>query len=279
MAQYTILSMPELANIFKAFLDEKLLSTSILSGGSENTNYLIVTANNKYVISICEQKTVLKKFIEGKIVEDMPSHILELLGHEMGKLHKIEVLQFLPETLNYGKEQFNKVQQYAANSSFEDWLNRQLENVSPFFTNDLPKSLIHSDIFCDNVIVSEDEQSVKIMDFEEAANYYRIFDIGMAIIGTCADCETVNLNKASHLLKGYQQQIQLLDIEKDALQAFTIYAGTCMTFWRHQQFNYVKPDPKLTDHYLGLKVLVDDLEKYQAKTFFEATGIKISDSR
>lgn len=310
MAQYTVLNKHELASIFEAYSSDPIISSTILSGGSENSNYQIVTKSGKYVVSICEQKTkqaandltnllmylekhgfqtstiiptkkdemislwktkpiMIKKFIEGKIVENMSNHLLELLGKEMGKLHLIEAPKFLPKTLNYGKEQFNKVQQYAANSSFEAWLNKQLEKVLPYLTEALPKALVHSDIFCDNVIVSEDEQSVQIMDFEEAANYYRIFDLGIAIIGTCAEEETINLNKASHLLQGYQQFIQLLNVEKEALRAFTIYAGTCMTFWRHQQFNYVKPDPNFANHYLGLKVLVDDLEQYDNETFLK----------
>jgi len=314
MAQYTILTAPELAVIFKEFSPKKVLLIKVLSGGSENTNYLIVTTNNQYVLSICEQKTaqeaidlarllahldkygfqtskivltknnefiytwkdkpiMVKKYIKGKIIKNLSNDVLELLGNEMGKLHTIQIPEFLPNKLNYGKEQFSKVQQYAANSSFEIWLNKQSEKISPHFKNDLPKALIHSDIFCDNVIVSEDEQSVCIMDFEEAANYIRIFDIGMAIIGTCADNETINLNKAQHLLKGYQQQITLLDNEKEALQAFTIYAGTCMTFWRHRQFNYIKPNPKLVNHYLGLKVLVDDLEQYDHTTFLSLLNL------
>lgn len=314
MAQYTILTKQEVTSIFEAYSSDSIISATILSGGSENTNYLVVTQNGKYVVSICEQKTkqaannlaqllihleekgfqtskiiltkneevisiwkgkpiMIKKFIDGKIVENMSSQLLELLGKELGKLHKIEVPEFLPNTLNYGKEQFIKVNQYAANSAFEAWLNQQLEKVSPHLTGDLPKALIHSDIFCDNVIVSEDEQSISIMDFEEAADYYRIFDIGMAIIGTCADGETINLNKACYLLKGYQPHIQLLDIEKEALQAFTIYAGTCMTFWRHQHFNFVKPDPKLANHYLGLKVLVDDVAQYDTSKFLEILNV------
>ena len=68
-------------------------------------------------------------------------------------------------------------------------------------------------------------------------------------------------------MKGYCREIQLLDIELNALQAFTVYAGAAMTFWRHQNFNYIKPDPKLSNHYLDLQVLSDFVEDQPADSF------------
>ena len=34
-----------------------------------------------------------------------------------------------------------------------------------------------------------------------------------------------------------------------------------MAFWRHQNFNYVKPNTEMSHHYMGLKILVDDIIK------------------
>ena len=87
--------------------------------------------------------------------------------------------------------------------------------------------------------------------------YYRVFDIGMTIIGTCADKDVINIEKGKQLLLGYQSIVALTEDELRSLKAFTIYAGASMTFWRHQNFNYVKPDPAMFDHYKGLQVLVD----------------------
>ena len=56
--------------------------------------------------------------------------------------------------------------------------------------------------------------SVAIMDFEEARHYYRIFDLGMTIVGTCSKNNTINFEKANSLLEGYSQKIELLEKEK-----------------------------------------------------------------
>lgn len=310
MIQYTSLTMHEVEAILANFSIKNINSFKVLSGGSENTNYVINVENDKYVLTICEQKSdkkarelahllehlekhhfetskiirnkrneavivwrgkpiMVKKFIDGRIIKDLPHHLIELIGRELGKLHKIEVPEYLPQQISIGKEQFVNVKKYAANSLFDIWLKAKLDYVSPYFSSNLPKAFIHGDVFCDNVIISEDESTVTIMDFEESAYYYRVFDIGMMIIGICGEGKTVNLEKASYLLKGYGQEIQLLDIEINALQAFTVYAGAAMTFWRHLNFNYTKPDSKLSNHYLGLKVLTDYVEEQAADYFLK----------
>jgi len=310
MAQYTSLTTNEIEAILAKKNINNISSFKLLYGGSENTNYLINAKNDKYVLTICEQKSenkarelahllehlekhdfetskiirntnneavtlwkgrpiLLKKFIEGKNLKDLPYQLIELIGRELGKLHKIEAPEYLPKQLGYGKEQFGNVEKYAANSSFDVWLKEKLKYVSPYFSSNLPKAFIHSDVFWDNVIISEDESSIVIMDFEDSAYYYRVFDIGMMIIGICGEGKTVNFEKARYILKGYLQEIQLLDIEINALQAFTVYAGASMTFWRHINFNYTKPDSNLSNHYLGLKVLTDYVEEQAADCFLK----------
>ena len=49
--------------------------------------------------------------------------------------------------------------------------------------------------------------------------------------------------------------------EKRSLQAFTVYAGSSMTFWRHKNFNYVHPNIGLNDHYKALQILANYAKK------------------
>jgi len=300
MTLYTRLEIKEINEIADQFGLTPVYSPKILSGGSENTNYLIEVDSEKYVLCVCEQKTekeatelaqllkhleandfntskivfttkeepiivrknkpiMMRKFIEGKILKDLSPNLLNLIGKELAKLHKIPPPSFLQRQLPYGKESFSKVREYAPDSAFEQWLLEYQDFLSPYFQLDLPKALIHSDLFWSNVIIDKAETTTILIDFEEAANYYRIFDIGMTIIGICGEGETINLENAKHILTGYRSEISLEQDELDALKAFTIYAGVAMTFWRHRNFNYVKPDPKMFDHYIGLKVLVEYL--------------------
>ena len=226
-----------------------------------NTSKLIYTSDSESVIIWKNKPIIIKAFIEGEIRKDHPPHLLKLIGKDLAKLHQINVPEYLPKQLNFGKEQFSNVKKYSANSEFDIWLKNILEYISPYLKLNLPKSIIHSDVFWDNVIISKDDNTATIIDFEESVNYYRLFDIGMTIIGTCGEEKIINMEKIKYLLDGYQSEIQLLDVEINSLKAFTIYAGASMTFWRHQNFNYVKPNIKMSNHYLELKFLVDDIVK------------------
>ena len=302
MEQSTELNEIEIREILAKFDIHNISYFELLSGGSENTNYLVKSENGKYVLCIFEQKTeknakdlahllkhleinnfntsrlmynsdsesviiwkdkpiIIKTFIEGKIREDLSPHLLKLIGKELAKLHQINAPEYISDQLNYGKEQFVNVKKYSANSEFAIWLKNILEHIDPYLKLNLPKSIIHSDVFWDNVIIGEDDNSATIIDFEESVNYYRLFDVGMTIIGICGEEKVINMEKTKHLLDGYQSEVQLLEDEINSLKAFTIYAGASMTFWRHQNFNYVKPNPEMSHHYMKLKVLVDDIVK------------------
>ncbi|MEP0266358.1 homoserine kinase [Dokdonia sp.] len=296
MAQYTILNDIDVQTILSHYGSEIVVSYQVLSGGSENTNYLVNTSTKSYVLTICEQKShketeqlallleylndhnfatskvvktknnlltyiwsdkpiMLKEFIEGEIVEDLSKELLIYLGRELAKLHQIKPLGYLPKTVSYGLERFDEVIVYAPESSFYTWLKETQAFIETYIQTDLPKSLIHSDIFYNNIIVDKNEKQATIMDFEEACYYYRVFDIGMMIIGTCSKDNTLDLEKVSNLLKGYQQEITLLDIEIEVLKVFTVYGATATAFWRHQNFNYVQVNKEMANHYMAMQEL------------------------
>jgi homoserine kinase type II len=226
-----------------------------------NTSKLMYNSDSEPVIIWKDKPIIIKTFIEGKIRNDLSPHLLKMIGKELAKLHQINAPEYISDQLNYGKEQFVNVKKYSANSEFDIWLKNILEYIDPYLKLNLPKSIIHSDVFWDNVIIGENDNSATIIDFEESVNYYRLFDIGMTIIGICGEEKVINMEKTKHLLDGYQSEVQLLEEEINSLKAFTIYAGASMTFWRHQNFNYVKPNTKMSNHYMKLKVLVDDIVK------------------
>jgi len=301
MAQYTVINDTNLEIILKRYGIGNIQSYKVLSGGSENTNYLVEALSKSFVLTICEQKSaqdaenlalllndlklqnfstsklvatlkgafttlwndkpvILKEFIEGTIIQDFSEDLLLYLGRELAKLHQVNVPDYVPRTLNYGSiERFDEVKVYAPNSSFYRWLKNTQCYIEDYISPELPKSLIHSDIFYSNVIVSEDRKVATIMDFEEACYYYRVFDIGMMIVGICFEGETINQKKMKSLLEGYKQENKLLEIEINSLKAFTVYAATATAFWRHQNFNYVNVDATLKDHYLEMKNLADTI--------------------
>lgn len=233
------------------------------------TSKIVDTVDGKTFGTYKGKPVLIKKFIQGKVLKELPNHLLELAGQQMGKLHTINAPNYLPNEISYGQNHFNEVTKYAPNSSFAIWLKDIKTYIAPYLKLNPVKSLIHSDLFPSNIIISDKEKNIIIMDFEEAAYYYRVFDVGMALVGLCCKEEKLVFKKAKYFLKGYQKEVKLTLLEKNVLQAFTVYAAAAMTFWRHKHFNYTKPLPELKNHYKELQNItnyIKDIPVIQFKT-------------
>jgi len=232
-----------------------------------STSEIVHTAQKKSLSIFNNKPVMVKKFIAGKIMSSLPTHLLEQIGADVAKLHKIAPPDYLRDVMWCGKERFNEVEEYALNSSFDIWIKDILLYVDKYITPDLPKVFIHSDIFDSNIIVNHDETKATIMDFEEATYYFRIFDIAILFIGLCIENKIINFSHASSILKGYTNNIQLTKREIQVLQPFTVYAAAGVAFWRHKNFNYLKPDKYLKDTYLEMKDLADSIRALTASQF------------
>lgn len=298
MAQYTTLKHQDINSILALYNNDIVKSYIILSGGSENTNYLVTTNNSKFVLTVCEHKSLkaaieltkllnhlanhnfstskvlssiknkpiitwnnkpvmLKEYIEGKIMKNLPSHLLESIGKTLAELHQIKAPNYVSNVISYGKEKFREVAAYDSKSTFRKWLEEIHKYVLKKTPKALPKALIHSDLFYNNVIINNSESQATIMDFEEASYYYRVFDIGMAIVGLCSENAILDLQKAQCILKGYQDKNKLKHTETNSLKVFTVYAAAATAFWRHKHFRVDEPDSKKLNHYLEMKNLAD----------------------
>jgi homoserine kinase type II len=132
----------------------------------------------------------------------------------------------------------------------------------------LPMTLIHGDVFYDNLIV-QGERLMAIIDFEEACHYYRSFDLGMVIVGTCRDRQGISFQKARQFLRGYQNDTTLESVERESLQAFAVYAAVATSFWRFRQYHLLRPDPQLYDKHVEMQTLADTISEYPASSFKE----------
>ena len=232
-----------------------------------STSKFIRTSENKSLSLFNNKPVMVKRFLEGKIISNLPAHLLEQIGVDVAKLHKINPPDYIGRIMWCGKERFNEVKEYALNSSFDIWIKDTLQYIDKYITPNLPKALIHTDIFDSNVIVSHDETKATIMDFEEATYYYRIFDLAMLFIGLCIENDTINFTKASSIIEGYTKSIQLTESEMHALQPFAVYAAAGVAFWRHKNFNYTVPDEDLKDSYLIMKNLADSIRALPSSHF------------
>jgi homoserine kinase type II len=232
-----------------------------------DTSELVHTSQNKSLTKYKNKPVMVKRYLEGKIMSDVPMHLLKQIGADTARLHKISVPDYVRDIMWCGKERFNEVKEYALNSSFDLWLTDTHSYIEKNIASDLPKAFIHTDIFGSNIIISNDETKATIMDFEEATHYFRVFDIAVLFISLCVESGDLDFTRASSILKSYTSVTKLTDEEKQALQPLTVYAAAGVAFWRHKNFNYTNPDDNLKDSYLYMKDLADKVRDLPSSYF------------
>ena len=298
MSLYPELDFSQIASLASHFNVGMKPEYQLLTGGSANSNYLIHDDEDEYVLTIYENKSfedvrtltrlldylqehgfetskcfpdkagknvlhhhgkpvTLRSYITGKVPEQLDVKQANSLGEQLASLHQIPDPGFLPRDHDYGVESFSILAIEVPGHEFLDWIADMSEYIRSNIPGSLPRALIHGDIFCDNLVLQGDK--VAIMDFEEACYYYRVFDLGMTILGTCFDGSEPDESLIKALLKAYNSQINLEQEERNAILPATIYAATATAYWRFRQFNILTPNVDKQDDYLKMQKIAENL--------------------
>lgn len=136
----------------------------------------------------------------------------------------------------------------------ERFLSKEVERLRPIISNkDLPRGIIHGDIFADNTLF-EGEKLVAIIDFEvftfqSLVNEKRkcvlvrnrmyvniidplLVDIAVTISGCCYPNNKLDKKLVDAFLNAYNSIRPLSDLEKKLLDDFVFYANLSVAFWR-----------------------------------------------
>lgn len=287
MTQYLKLQENDIREILEKY-DLKLSDYKFIEEGLGNTNYLVSTAQSKYILTILEigyirseklsrllyllekhefpttrirklangdalttlhgKAVLLKPYIAGKVAEQLEDDMLSQVGAAIAGLHKIPGPDYLPVHHAYGLETFSRVFDKGINSEYENWVRERCDFLKKAIPSGLPRGLIHGDMFIDNVLF-ERKKFIAIIDFEEACRYYKIFDLGMAVVGMCIEGSDIALPKVRALINGYQSIRMLEGSEKDTLKLFVEYAAIATSSWRFWQYNIDTPITELSEKY------------------------------
>jgi homoserine kinase type II len=280
MAKYTNLGAHEIRLLAQRY-GLKVTDHSVIEGGAANSSYFLYADGKEYVLTIADDKSVesgfklvglldhlvehgfptsraissstgakvtvfrdkavmVKKYIPGNTVRHISKEGLFSLGSTLARLHQIPAPAFIPQTHTYGSDQFSKAAGLNCDVGFEDWLAQMGADYLRERPLGLPRGLIHADVFWDNVIYLDGEFQA-IIDFEDSCNYFYVYDLASALFGTCVDAGKLDLEKASQIIKGYEQIRVLEADERRALQLFSVYSGVAISYWRYMKYNLHNP--------------------------------------
>ena len=308
MAHYTLLDQSSLEALLRAYPLGPPRDVRPLDGGKANSSSLFTTDSGTYVVSVCDEKRpeelelltrtlehlekhgiaatrlvrttdglsfieyggkplYVKEFIEGTVPEFLTPGMVSQLGAALARLHAVPPQPYLPEVFSYGIESFTEIT--SGTGPFACWLKDRTQRLFPCLNAELPRGLIHGDLFPDNTVFRA-ENLAAILDFEEVCCYYLIFDLGMCAAGCCCPDGTLSLPLTAALVAGYQSIRPLADLERELFKLHLEYGAVATSFWRYRQFNLRFPDLGNKSLYREMSALADQFAGISNKTFIRA---------
>jgi len=195
----------------------------------------------------------LLPFFEGGMLDSDESS-LRSLGQTMARLHQIPLADCFPDDYRMGWSLFDRMYMMAEESG--EWtdflvsLKEETGKLEDRIFDDLPRGILHGDLFPDNVI--GDGSVTAILDLEEAWIGPCAFDLVMAFVGFGWQDGVPVRKRWDALLNGYESERPLTDSERGALSALHRYATLSIAAWRYWKHVMSEPDEALAERYLEM---------------------------
>ena len=243
---------------------------------------LVLTSKNNRMttlkISNKIKPVMIKRHIEGHVFKELDETMLFQVGIEVARLNNIPSPDYLPTSHPYGLECFSTVIGLNIDIEYESWLSKEMVYLKSHVFEGLPKGLIHGDLFYDNILFTSSNRNSKafraFIDFEEACNYYLVFELGMGILGCCISRNNIDLNKARAFVRGYQQERPLVDKEKESLQLFVQYAAVALSYWRFNKYNIKEPNESMASQHWQMVEVAKNISEILNTRFYNSIFIE-----
>lgn len=184
------------------------------------------TSSGEYYTWLLSKPAALVAFLEGASVEPPAARHCEQAGAWLATMHRHTQATTLMRPNRMGLDAWGDlagriaalpgVESHAATLAL---IQDELAYQHQYWPDDLPRGIIHGDLFPNNVFFDETgEQLVGVIDFYFACDEVLAYDLAVTANAWCAD-EAGALDQGAYeaLLAGYQQQRVLSAAETEAL--------------------------------------------------------------
>lgn len=182
------------------------------------------------------------------------------LGRVQAEMHQIPVHQDVTSEFAIGfplwKRLISEAKRDGMVTPFIELLERELADLKEKIPDELPRGMIHGDIYPDNVIGVEGKV-LAILDFEEVCVQSLALDLVTTYVGFGWRDGLPVAGLWDALLAGYESVRPLTAGEKRALPDLHRYAVLAVAAWRYWQFVINVPNTEHTDRYVEMVERLD----------------------
>ena len=180
----------------------------------------------KHICKIKKKPACIVTFLEGTDKANLNYKNCFDIGKNIAKFHKIttKIKLYRKNSLSVNKLgvllKSIKFKSNKISPSLETTLNECLRNIKSQWPKELPKGIIHGDLFIDNIFFNKNKFS-GFIDFYFSSNDYLMYEIAICINSLCFDKKNnffiMNIKKIQNLIDGYESIRPFSKKEKDAL--------------------------------------------------------------
>ena len=197
----------------------------------------IINKNNNPITDFKGKKIMIVSFIEGKAKEILSPENCRLIGTETARMHQITKKFTIKRqndlSINSWRKIFNSVKEQCADihKDLPRLIESNLQDVEKNWPANLPKGIIHADLFNDNIFFKDNKFS-GIIDFYFSCNDFYALEIAICFNALCFDGTQNNLSfnvtKAKNFIDGYSEIRNLTDEEKKNIKVLS--QGSALRF-------------------------------------------------
>ena len=190
----------------------------------------IANNNNNTVTDFNGKKLMIVSFLEGKAKINLSPDNCKSIGVETAKMHKLTSNLKLKRqndlSIKSWRGLFDSVKHQCTkiNKDLPRLIEENLTDVEKNWPIDLPKGIIHADLFHDNIFFDKDNFS-GIIDFYFSCEDFFAFEIAICFNALCFDGTKENLSfnvtKAKNFIEGYSSIRKLSVLEKQSIKVLS----------------------------------------------------------
>ncbi len=206
----------------------------------------IESNNKKTIINYKNKNLMIVSFLEGKAKNILSPQNCKTVGQEVAKMHEItknfKIQRDNSLSINSWRKIFDQVKDKCVkiHKDLPLLIESNLKDVEKNWPKDLPKGIIHADLFSDNIFFKNNNFS-GIIDFYFSCNDFYALEIAICFNALCFDGPKNNLSfnvtKAISFMKGYSQIRKINNDEKKYIKVLS--QGSALRFLLTRVFDSI----------------------------------------
>ncbi len=190
----------------------------------------VLNNNNQTITDFNGKKLMIVSFLEGKAKQNLTPVNCKSIGFEIAKMHQLTKNLKLNRkndlSVHSWRKLFYKVKDKCIeiHKDLPKLIEENLNDVEKNWPKNLPKGIIHADLFHDNIFFLQDKFS-GVIDFYFSCEDFFAFEIAICFNALCFDGQKSNLSfnvtKAKNFIDGYTLIRKLTDEELNNIKVLS----------------------------------------------------------